>query len=42
MEKIKEEKIAELKNLNIPDKYIVELQLKSVKWTFAVIIDIRK
>jgi hypothetical protein len=31
VEKIKVEKINELKNLNIPDKYIVELQNKPIK-----------
>lgn len=31
VEKIKVDKISELKNLNIPDKYIVELQNKPIK-----------
>lgn len=31
VDKIKEEKIQELKNLNIPDKYIVELKNKPIK-----------
>lgn len=31
VEKIKVEKINELKNLNVPEKYIVELQNKPIK-----------
>lgn len=34
VDKIKEEKIQELKNLNIPDKYIVELKNKPIKWSY--------
>ena len=30
VDKIKEEKIEQLKNLNIPDKYIVELKNKPI------------
>ena len=31
VEKIKEEKIQELKSLNVPEKYIVELKNKPIK-----------
>ena len=30
LEKIKQDKIKELRNLNVPDKYIVELESKKI------------
>lgn len=36
LEKIKQDKIKELRNLNVPDKYIVELESKKINWFLII------
>ena len=36
LEKIKQDKIKELRSLNVPDKFIVELESKKINWSIQI------